>query len=63
MLQKKKEMQIMKIKIIFFDSHNDTASTRNDTATAIFEWPYHCEGGRILANISHTLFLVILRVL
>lgn len=53
----------MKIKIIFFDSRNDTASTRNGTATAIFEWPYHCEGGRILANISQTLFLVILRVL
>ena len=53
----------MKIKIIFFDSCNDTASTRNDTATAIFEWPYHCEGGCILANISQTLFPVILRVL
>ena len=44
MLHKKKEMQIMKIKIIFFDIRNGTASTRNDTATAIFEWPYHCEG-------------------
>lgn len=50
MLQKKKELQIMKIKIIFFDSRNDTASTRNGTATAIFEWPYHCEGGRVLAR-------------
>ena len=63
MLQKKKEMQIMKIKIIFFDSCNDTASTRNNTGTAIFEWPFHCEGGHFLANISQTLFLVILRVL
>ena len=63
MLHKKKEMQIMKIKIIFFDIRNGTASTRNDTATAIFEWPYHCEGGRFLANISQTLFLVILQVL
>ena len=53
----------MKIKSFFFDSCNDTASTCNDTATTIFDWPYHCEGGRILANISQTLFLFLLQVL
>ena len=48
----------MKIKIIFLIVAMIRHSIRNDTATAIFEWPYHCEGGRILANISQTYFLL-----